>query len=179
MSDYLITPESQERPVATRLMEELHRKGFPVEITLKGPDSGWESIRFTEHDGSNGECVLSLDPGAKVYRVSISPDAPLSARELQLYVVETLLREVGGFADHGTTRERLNLQQFSLKLQAHHSGDRKASDWAWVAFAWLVALGALVAFLRVEGPNRWTILVVLVFAGLSACGLTYLQLRRE
>lgn len=178
MSDYLITPENRDQPAGTRLMEELHRKGYPVEITLKGPDSAWESVRFIEHDAQGSECVVSLDPKG-VYRVSISPDAPLSARELQLYVVETLLKEVGGVADHSTTRESLNLQQFSLKLKTHHAGDRKASDWVWVGFAWAVALGAFFAFARTEGPNRWTVLVVAVFASLSALGLTYSQIKHE
>jgi hypothetical protein len=118
-----------------------------------------------------------LDSG--IYRVSIPPDASFASRELQLYLVETLLREVGGVADHGTTRERLNLQQFSQKLKTHHAGDRKASDWVWVGFAWAVALGALFAFTQVLGPNRWTVLVVAIFASLSALGLTYLQLKHE
>jgi hypothetical protein len=177
VSDYLITPETRDQPAGTELLEELHRKGFPVEITLKGPDNAWESVRFVDHDAQDSEGTLSWD--GKVYRVSIPPDASFSSRELQLYLVETLLQKVGGVADHGATRERLNLQQFSLKLKAHHAGDRKASEWVWVGFAWAIALGACFAFTQVAGPNRWTVLIVAVFASLAALGLTYLQLKHE
>ena len=177
MSDYLITPETRDQPAGTQLLEELHRKGFPVEITLKGPDTTWESIRFTEHDAKDSECILSFDGGT--YRISIPPDASFSSRELQLYLVQTLLQEVGGVADHGTTRERLNLEQFNLKLKSHHADDHKASEWVWIGFAWAIALGAFFAFTQVAGPNRWTVLIVAVFASLSALGLTYLQLKHE
>ena len=178
MPDYVITPETNDPPAGTRLMEELHRKGFPVEITLKGPDGSWDSIKFFE-EGREAECVLSRLGDSNNYKVSVSRDASHASLDLQLHLVEAMLREVGGVTDHAVTRERLDLKQFSLKLQAHHSGDRKATDWVWVAFAWAVALGALFAFTQVAGPNRWTVLVIALFASLSAIGLTYLQLKRE
>ncbi len=178
MPDYLITPETNEPPAGTRLMEELHKKGFPVEITLNGPDGAWESIKFFE-EGREAECILSRLADSNNYKISVTRDASPAALDLQLHLVEALLRAVGGIADHAVTRERLDYRQFSLKLQAHHSGEHKPSDWVWIAFAWAVALGSLVAFLQIAGPNRWTVLVVMVFASLSALGLTYLQLKHE
>lgn len=179
MAEYVITPEKNAQPAGTRLLDELHRRGFPVEITLKGPDNGWENIRFFEAGPPPAECQVAFDAPSGTYKVTISRDASPASLELQLFLVETLLREVGGVADHAVTRERLNLGQLTEKLRAHRSDERKASDWLWVAFAWLVAAGALVGFWRMPGPNRWTVLVVLLFAALSACGLTYSHLKRE
>src|SRR5580658_1386571 len=41
MAEYVLTPESKTRLLGTQLMEELHRRGFPVEINLKGQDQAW------------------------------------------------------------------------------------------------------------------------------------------
>lgn len=179
MSEYLIKPDPGPKPLGTKLLEEIHRRGFPVEITLTGPDEDWSAIRFMDAGPPEAECLLSFEAGTNAYKVVISRDAPRSAVELQLYLVETLLQEVGGYADHTGTRERLDHGQFIAKLRAHAGDAPKTMDWVWLVFSWLVVVAALTAFLQVQGPNRWTVLVVMIFALVSAAGLTWSHFKHE
>lgn len=159
-------------------MEDLHHRGFPVEINLKGPDQEWESVRFFEAGPPELECLLTHDPETGRYKISVYRDAPTRAHELQLFLVDTLLRELGGQVDNTTTLERFTSSQFTAKLKAH-GPMRKAKDWLWIGFSWTVVVAGLIAL--IAGSNQFRVMVglVLVFASISAVGLTYSHFKNE
>jgi hypothetical protein len=173
MAEYVLTPESQTQPLGTRLMEELHRRGFPVEINLKGTDEGWESIRFYEAGPPELECQLAYDEEAGRYKISVSRDASPQAHDLQLILVDSLLQTLGGQVDNTSTLERFTPAQFAAKLKAPHSPMGKTKDWIWIGFSWSVVVAGFIALFAGSGQSRMMVGLVLAFASLSAIGLTY------
>jgi len=171
MAEYVVTPEITVRPSASDLAQELHRRGFPVKINLKGSDPQWEAVRFYESGPPEIECFLSFDPGEGTYTVSAPHDAVSETMDLLLFLVGALLQKVGGRADNTGTRERFTAEQFAARLKSHHSD--KAKDLFWLFFSWgVVAVGLLILLLI--GPGlRHLVLAVLALSFLSAAGLTY------
>ena len=178
MAEYILTPDEKEAPPGTYLLEELHRRGFPVEIRLKGSDRQWESVRFFEPGPPEIDCLLSRDEQG-LLRVSIPQDAPQEARDLQLYLAEAILEKTGGYADHSSTRERYTAQQLSAKLRMLRRSDRGPRDLFWLIFAWAVVLLGGGAVYSLQAPLRYAALLVLVVALLSAAGQTYSHLKGE
>jgi hypothetical protein len=178
MAEYILTPDQKEAPSGTFLLEELHRRGFPVEISLKGPDDHWESVRFHEPGPPPVECLLSRDPQG-TYRVSIFHDSPLEALELQLYLVEAILQKTGGTADNSSTRERYTVKQLTAKLRNFHRTDRKTKDLFWLGFAWAVVVMGVAASFSLRPPLRSAAFLVLAVAFLSAAGQTYSHFKGE
>ncbi len=179
MAEYVLTPEKKDQPQGTQLMEDLHRRGFPVEINLKGPDQGWDSIRFYEAGPPEVECLLAYDREKGRYKISVSRDASAQTHELQLFLVDSLLRELGGQVDNTSTLERFTPSQFSVKLRTLHNPMRKMKDLVWIGFSWAVVVAGLMAFFSKSGQSRGVVGLVLVFALISAVGLTYSHFKNE
>jgi len=179
MAEYVLTPESKTQPAGTQLMEELHRRGFPVEITLKGPDQGWESIRFYEAGPPEIECFLSYDPGNGRYKVSVPRDASPETIELQLSLLDDLLQDLGGQADDTATLERFTPAQFKAKLRSLHEPAHKKGDLVWIGFSWAVVLASGLALFMGSSQSHMMVGLVLAFALLSAGGLTYFHFKHE
>jgi hypothetical protein len=178
MAEYVLTPESKLQPAGTRLMEELHRRGFPVEINLTGPDQGWESIRFYEAGPPELECLLAYESGTGRYKISVSPEASLPTYELQLFLVDSLLQILRGYVDNSTTLERFTPGQFTAKLKTH-AAPGKLKDLAWLLFSWAVAASGLFVLLFLPALARSLAIVVLIFSTLSASGLTYFHFKNR
>jgi hypothetical protein len=173
MAEYVITPEIKALPSATGLMDALHKRGFPVEINLKGSDLEWDAVRFYEPGPPEIECFLSYDPGDGVYTVSAPNDAVPETMELFHFLAGVLLQKVEGRADNPATRERYSAGQFSAKLKKHKRSSGKSKDIFWLFFSWgVVVVGSLV-FLLIGTDLRYPALVVLFLSLLSAAGLTY------
>jgi len=168
MAEYVLTPEKNEQPSGLQLLEELHRRGFPVEIHVKGEDRKWEAIRFSEPGPPEVECILSYDAEAGLYTAFVSQDAPPSAVELQVFLVDSLLRELGGRADNTNTRERFTPEQFAEKIRHHHGPARKLGDYLWIGFSWLVVLLASLMYFIIAPNLQHLVLVILFLAFLSA-----------
>jgi hypothetical protein len=179
MAEYVLTPESKLQPAGTRLMEELHRRGFPVEINLSGPDQGWESIRFYEAGPPELECRLAYEPEPGLYKISVAPEASLPTYELQLFLVDSLLQTLGGHVDNSTTLERFTPGQFTAKLKGLRASPGKFKDLLWIVFSWAVAAASLFVLLFVPAPARSLVMVLLLFSTLSASGLTYLHFKNR
>ena len=113
MSEYIIHPEKTSRPSGTFLMDGLHRYGFPVEISLKGSDQNWERIRFFEAGPPESECFVSIDPKEGGISVTVPLDSPHRTRDMQMFLVHILLKELGGQSDHSGTRERSTPEEFA------------------------------------------------------------------
>lgn len=173
MAEYVLIPEKKLQPSAFELMEELHRRGLPVEIHLKGQDREWEDIRFFESGPPEIECWLSYDAGKENYTVTISPDAPFSAIELQAFLVDILLQNLGGQADNINTRERFTPEQFALKVKDHHSSSAQLKELGWIGFSWAVVGLALGSYFFAASHLRPTVVAVLVLSFLSAALQTY------
>lgn len=154
-------------------MEELHRRGVPVEIHLKGQDREWESIRFTESGPPEIECLLSFDGGDKTYSVSVSQDAPLSAEFLEVYLVDALLQTLGGQVDNLNTRERFTPEQFTLKIKQHHNPSAEKKELVWIAFSWLVVILAVGVYFLGSPRIHELVVVILILSFLSAALQTY------
>lgn len=173
MAEYILTPEKKIQPSAFELMEELHRRGIPVEIHLKGQDRQWDEIRFAEPGPPEVECFLSFDPDKGLYNVAVPHDSPPSATELQVFLVDTLLQTLGGQADNKTTLERFTPRQFALKVQQHHNPSAKSKELFWIVFSWAVVALALGVYFVVASHLRQLVALVLILSFLSAALQTY------
>ena len=91
MDEYVITPAVKELPEGPALMDELHRRGLPVEIHLTGTAQRWEAIRFYEPGPPEIECFLSREEEDGRLRLSMPPGSPPEAAELLLNLVDLLL----------------------------------------------------------------------------------------
>lgn len=171
MAEYILTPEKTEQPSGLELMEELHRRGFPVEIHLTGQDKQWEAIRFTEPGPPEVECLLSY--GSEGYIISISQDAPPSASDLQTSLVETLLQDLGGQVDNVNTRERFTPEEFTAKLKHQQDSAAPAKERFWIVFSWAVVVMALGIYFVISPDKRDLVVVILVLSFLSAALQTY------
>jgi len=172
LPEYVITPEKKDLPSGPFLMEEMHRRGFPLEINVKGGAEKWDAIRFYEPGPPEVECFLSLDDDNGRLNVSVSVDSPPHAFDMQMILVELLLQEVGGQVDNLTTRERLTLKEVSAKIRSHHRSKAGPMDFIWIGFSWAVVVLAMLAYVF-EPQARGLILVLLFFSLVSAGGLTY------
>lgn len=170
MSEYVITPSQKRLPSATHLMDELHHFGFPVEINLKGADTQWESIRFFEPGPPEIECLLSIDKDGR-FTVSASVDTSLTTRELQLFLVNVLLKEVGGQVDHTGTRERFTAEEFARRIKKRE-GIKTPSDIFWMLFPWIVVALGLGLYFIISPQLRSMDLIIVAFSFFSALGLS-------
>lgn len=177
MPEYVIKPEKKELPAGPYLMEELHHRGFPVEINVKGSAAKWDAIRFYEPGPPEIECFLSFSEENGTYSASVSDDSPYQAIELQMFLVDLLLKEVGGRADNSATRERFTPQEFTAKLRAHHGSSNDKRELFWIGFSWVVVvLGVLIYFFSPQSRSLAPFIVF--FSLLSAGGLTYSHFKR-
>jgi hypothetical protein len=177
MPEYVLTPEKKELPSGPALMEELHRRGFPVEITLKGPANEWESVRFFEPGPPEVECLLSFNPKNGSFTVTTPTTAPHEATEMQLFLVDILLKDLGGMADNTGTRERYSAKQFAAKVRSLHGVSRGTQDLVWIAFSWIVTLLGVLAFFLMDPQVRHMALIIAGLSLLSAAGQTYSYLK--
>jgi hypothetical protein len=177
MAEYVLTPEKNEQPSGLHMLEELHRRGFPVEIHVKGEDRKWETIRFSEAGPPEVDCILSYDAESGLYTIFVSPDAPSPAVELQVFVVDALLQELGGRVDNTNTRERFTPEQFAEKIRHHHSPDRKRGDYFWMIFSWVVVVLALIMFFIIVPNLQHLVLVILFLSFVSALLQTYFHFK--
>jgi hypothetical protein len=173
MAEYIVTPDKKDLPSGPSLLEELHRRGYPVEINVKGTAEKWEMIRFFDPGPPEMECLITHDAPNGRFSVSVSTDAPPQATELQMNLVDIMLRQLGGQTDNSTTRERYSAKQFTTHLKKLHGTSDKAKDIVWLGFSWgIVVLGILLYFSL--PPSMKPVDVVVVFLSLlSAGGLTY------
>ncbi|HUO57496.1 MAG TPA: hypothetical protein VMV05_04900 [bacterium] len=172
MPEYAIKPEKVEAPTATHLSEEMHRRGFAVEMNIKGSPDQWEAIRFSEPGPPEVECFLSYSDKRDALNVSVSVDSPPQAAELQMVLVDLLLSELGGQVDNLKTRERYTAQEFSEKLKHLHGAKPGPKDLVWIVFSWAVVL--LAVLILVLKPQTRGLAAMLLLASLaSAGGLTY------
>src|SRR5258708_2833755 len=172
MPHYVISPDQKELPTGPHLMEKLHHLGFPVEINVKGSAQNWNEINFYEPGPPEVECLLSFGEKDGNLRVSVSNDAPLEARELKIFLVDLLLKELGGQADNTETRERYTAEEFAKKIKSHYGLNREVQDLIWIIFSSAVVATAIAACFF-SPQNRGLVSVVVILSFLSATGLTY------
>jgi len=169
MAEYVVTPVKKELPEGPYLMDELHRRGFPVEINLKGTAQNWDAIRFYEPGPPEIECFLSREENEGKFNVSLAADSPSEASELQLNLIDILLSGLGGQADNSATRERFGPGEFSAFLKSRRGNSRELF---WIGFSWLVVAAGIS--LWIFSPATRVIAPAVVFLSLiSAAGLTY------
>lgn len=179
MAEYILSPESRQQPSAFQLIEELHRRGYPVEIHLKGQDHQWESIQFSEPGSPEASCSLSFNSNTGRYTVSIPSNALAQAGDLQLSLVDSLLQTLGGHVDNTGTLERYTPEQFKARLRKFHSSSENHWDLLWIIFAWLVVVGGIVVYFSILDNRRYMVMVIIALSFLSAAGLTYSHFKDE
>jgi hypothetical protein len=175
MAEYIITPEKNDLPQAPFLIEELHRRGLPVEITVKGTTEKWTGIQFVEPGPPEIKCSLALN-SEKGLSVTIPTNSPHQALELQLHLVDILLQQVGGRADNTETRERYNPRQFASKMKTLVGYSGEQGDLFWLFFSWIVFTFSVLLYFSLAKFRSWDLLVV-VLSLAGAGGLTYLKLK--
>ncbi len=176
MAEYIITPEKNDLPTAPALLEELHRRGLPVEITVKGTADKWESVRFLEPGPPEIKCTLGYNETKGVFSVSMPTNSPHQALELQLCLVDVLLRELGGQADNVETRERYSPQQFTAKLREFQGLSGSSNDLFWILFSWGVVVLAVIIYFRVPKFHPLVLIIALLSLA-SAIGQTLPKLK--
>jgi hypothetical protein len=172
MAEYIITPDKKELPSGTYLLEELHRRGMPVEINVKGTAQKWDAIRFHEPGPPEIECFASHDPEEGHFNVSVPSNASPAERELQLFLVDILLAKLGGQADNMSTRERYSAAQFAAKMKKHHAASSNRGEIFWLAFAWAVVVFGILLYFSIAPSLRSMDLTIVALAFVSALGLT-------
>lgn len=171
MAEYILTPAQKEVPEASYLLDEMHRRGFAVEINIKGTAKEWDAIRFSLAGPPEIECFLSRE-GNGSFDLSTAQDAPAEASELQLNLADLLLSRLGGQLDNTATRERFTPASFTAKLKSLHGPAHPKGEWAWIVFSWaIVAAGLLVLLFSSQG--RGLAAAITALSLVSAGGLTY------
>jgi hypothetical protein len=179
MAEYILSPESRQQPSAFQLIEELHRRGYPVEIHLNGEDHKWESIQFSEAGSPDTTCSLTFNSTTGRYTISIASNALAQAGDLQLSLVDSLLQSVGGHVDNTGTLERYTPEQFKAKLRRSNPSAGRGWDLFWVFFAWAVVIGGLVVYFSIEDNRRYMVMMIIALSSLSAAGLTYSHIKND
>jgi hypothetical protein len=177
MPEFILTPESKTLPSVPSLLDQIHEMGFPVEINVKGQPDHWEDLRFHEPGPPEVECLLSYDGGQGRYTFYVSSDAPPKAYDLQLHLVELLLKNLGGRVDNKLTRERYTSSEFMKKMARHRAAQNNPWDLFWLVFSWAVVLFALFLFFSLHPGLRAYVVTILLLALVSAVGLTLARLK--
>jgi len=179
MPEFILTPEQKKIPTAHSLLEQIHKMGFPVEINVKGRPENWEDLRFHQPGPPDVECLVSYDGGQGRYTLQVSSDAPPKAYDLQLSLVELLLKLLGGQVDNRFTRERFTAGEFMKKMTHHRVAQNNPWDLFWLGFSWIVvAFGVFLSF-SVHPELKGVVLSIVVLAFLSASGLTYTRFKSK
>jgi hypothetical protein len=176
LPEYVIYPSHKTTPTPEYLLSEIHRRGWDVELNVKGGGRNWEGIRFFQEGPPEIESYVLHDFKYNRFHVTVpetSPDG--KAQDLQLHLVDVLLKTLGGDAENVETRKRFNAPEF-----ASHMLFRKRPllpfelrTLGWPLFAWLtVGFGAGIALF---GRPEMLVpaLVITGLAFLAALGLTF------
>ncbi len=179
MPEFILTPEKTKLPSAPSLLDQIHKMGFPVEVTVKGKPDQWEDLRFHEPGPPEVECLVSYDEGEGKFSLHVSSDAPPKAYDLQLHLVELLLKNLGGQVDNRHTRERHTAAEFFKKMQHHRVSQNNPWDYFWLAFSWAVVLFGGFLYFALRPALRPFIVPIFILALLSASGQTYSLLKNK
>ncbi len=179
MPEFILTPEKKTLPQAPSLLDQIHKLGFPVEINVKGKPENWESLRFYEPGPPEIECHVIYDAEEGRYVLQVSSDSPTEAYDLQLSLVEILLKNLGGQVDNRFTRERFSAAEF-IKKMAHHRGSLSAHwDILWLVFSWAVVFFGIFLCFSVHPGMQGAVVSIVVLALISAAGLTYTRFKSK
>lgn len=189
MNEYLVTPHKKGLPSGHHLLEELHRRGLPATLDLKGTDTKWEAILFSEPGPPPMECFLEHSPSQGNFKISLPKDTPQEAEEMKIALADILLRELGGHVQDTSSNERLDLAGFLEKTKTHTAAHMTKSsssskspssktklgttDVLWILFAWALAAAGLEVYLAMPQYQHPITLGVAGLALLSALGLTF------
>jgi hypothetical protein len=179
MPEFILTPEKKALPSAPSLLNQIHEMGFPVEINVKGKPENWEDLRFHEAGPPEVECLVSYDGRQGRYSLQVSSDAPPKAYDLQLALVELLLKNLGGQVDNRVTRERFTAAEFVRKMTHHRISQSNPWDSYWLAFSWVVVFFGLFLSFTLHPGLKGVILSIVVLALVSAVGLTYTRFKNK
>lgn len=175
MPEYIVYPSHKTTPTPEYLLSELHRRRWEVELNVKGGGRNWEGIRFYQEGPPEIECFVMHDFKYNRFHVTL-PETPCEkAQDLQLQVVDVLLRTLGGDAEETSSHRRFNAPEFATHLLFRKRPllpfeFRKVG---WPLFAWLTTgFGAGIAAF---GPaDAFLPSLLLAFLALiSALGLTF------
>ena len=175
MPEYIVYPAHKTAPTPEYLLSELHRRRWEVELNVKGGGRNWEGIRFYREGPPEIECFILHDFKFNRFHVSLPESCPEDASDLQLHVVDILLRTLGGDAEDLVNHRRFNAPEFASHMLFRRRPflPFELRALGWPLFAWLTTgFGAGIAFFgREEAFIPALILTVTAF--LSALGLTF------
>jgi hypothetical protein len=185
MSEYILRPNQKGLPPPQDLLDDLARRGWNVDLNLKGHADSWEAIRFFRPGPPEEvECFLLHDPETHVFTLSLPALPAHGARELQYRVLESLLKRLGGIVEEVSNRKRRTLTQHELTVWGSKyrpfplnllQGD--PGEVFWRLFPWAVAVAATLYSLFGPPEKRLPALVLAALALLSSVGLLYHSLR--
>jgi hypothetical protein len=179
MPEFILTPEKNKIPSAHSLLEQIHRMGHPVEIHVTGKPENWTELRFHQPGPPEVECLVSYDSGQGLYTLHVNSDAPPKAYDLQLALVELLLKSLGGQVDNRFTRERYSAEEFMKKMARHRVAQNNPWDPFWLGFSWVVVLFGIFLSFSLHPEIRGVVLSIVVLAMVSAVGLTYTRIKNK
>ncbi|GEM_PF-1304889 len=179
MTEYLLRPSKKTPPLPQDLLDDLHKRGWQVELNLKAENGVWEDIRFFRPGPPEEiECFLLHDPEALTYIVSLPAMPANGAQELQFHVLDILLNRLGGAVEDYETHRTLTQSELEAWARKYKSGlkgilSRPTHDLFWFLFPWVVSVGGILYSIFGNPVNRLPALLVTIPALLSAIGMTF------
>jgi hypothetical protein len=191
MHDYIVTPDKKGLPSAHFLAEELHRRGLPTAMDVKGTDSKWETIHFYESGPPKLDSFLQYDPIKGLFKIILPYDSPEEAEEIQAALADILLREYGGHVHNTGTDDRHDLEAFLEKIKASAPPQKTSTaavskgnssqpqETSWIIFSWASVLFGLLVYSLIPRYQHPFTLIVTGLAFVSALGLTFSKYRSK
>jgi len=175
LPEYVVYPSHKTAPTPEFILAELHRRHWEVELNVQGGGRNWEGIRFTQEGPPEIECFVLHDFKYNRFHISLPEEHSEKARDLQLHVVDVLLKTLGGDAEDLATHRRFNAPEFGTHMlfrkRPFLAFEIKALGWP--LFAWLTAGFGVGVALFGRAEARIPALVLTLVAALCAAGLTF------
>ncbi len=177
MADYILKPGNKRLPSATFLLEEIHKRGIPVEINVTGTVDQWEAIRFFEPGPPEIECFATFDQENPRFILTVPKDSPELSSDLRLLLAHIFLSEVGGTVTDSSTGENYDAPKIAARVRQFQPSKSGISESLWLIFSWAVLPLAALAYFAVPHQLRILVIGVAVLAFFSAVGQTYSKLK--
>jgi hypothetical protein len=186
MTEYIVKPNKKGLPSGHFLLEELHRRGLPAALDLKGTDAKWDAILFSEPGPPEMGCFLQFEASQGVFKITLPKDSPAEAQELQVALADILLRELGGKVHDTSTNDHHDLETFIQKTKkfSHpakqglgkvaggRTSQTQGRESFWMVLSWGSVLLGLWIYFSIPRYHQTLTLAVVGLAALSAIGLT-------
>ena len=149
-------------------------------MDLHSGNRGWESLRLSQTAPVELECFVVNDSNYHRFHVSLPEEYPETARDLQMHVVDILLKSMGGDAEDMATHHRFNAPEFAVQMlfQKRPLLPFTWKSLQWPLFSWLTTSFGAGVFFFGKPEAKLPALALALIAFLCSVGLT-LYLKKD